>query len=398
MNNDSMEVTVLMPCLDEAETLATCIDKAMRALQESGIRGEVLIADNGSVDGSQAIALAHGARLVDVTQKGYGSALRGGIESALGDFIVFADADDSYDFLQVPRFVEKLREGNDLVMGNRFLGRIHPRAMPWLHRYLGNPVLSRIGQLFFRVPIGDFHCGLRGFSKRAYQRMELHTSGMEFASEMVIKATLKGLRIAEIPTDLRPDGRSRPPHLRSFRDGWRHLRFMLLLSPRWLFLFPGLLLFSMGLVGVVALQFGTIMIGAMGFEIHTMLLFLLVLIVGGELMIFAIYTEQLAKIFGLTPVDDRRREGRRRNGRRRFSLEMGVVVGCGLASIGLGMIGWTAWQWYQQGFGPLDPSVVMRHLIPAVGCVALGVQVTFGSFFLGFLKLAGDQIRVPRMG
>mgnify|MGYP002630036864 CR=1 FL=1 len=232
----------MVPCLNEAETLAFCIAEAQQALLEADLDGEVVIADNGSTDGSQQIAEDLGARVVNVTAKGYGSALRGGIEAARGEFIVMADADGSYDFGHAPRIVDKLREGYDLVMGNRFLGGIEPGAMPWKHRYIGNPVLSGIGRLFFNCPAGDFHCGLRGFSKAAYERMGLTTTGMEFASEMVIKSTLNGLKIAEVPTILRPDGRSRPPHLRSFRDGWRHLRFMLIFCPRWLFVIPGAVL------------------------------------------------------------------------------------------------------------------------------------------------------------
>ncbi len=239
------ELTILMPCLNEAETLATCIDKAMLFLKRSGVSGEVLIADNGSSDGSPEIAGRHGARVVQVKEKGYGAALLGGIQAARGTYVIMADADDSYDFAHLDGFVAKLRQGCELVMGNRFLGGIKPGAMPPLHRYLGNPVLTGIGRLFFKSPSGDFHCGLRGFSKQAIDRLELQTTGMEFASEMVVKATLHGLRIAEVPTTLSPDGRSRPPHLRSWRDGWRHLRFLLIFSPRWLFLYPGLCMISL---------------------------------------------------------------------------------------------------------------------------------------------------------
>ena len=245
--SDSPEVSVVMPCLNEAETLAVCIQKARACLADNGVSGEIIIADNGSTDGSQSIAEAGGARLVPVEAKGYGSALMGGIAAACGRFVIMADADDSYDFSALMPFIEKLRAGCDFVIGNRFKGGIAPGAMPPLHRYLGNPVLSGLGRLFFLCPAGDLHCGLRGFSRDAFERMKLQTTGMEFASEMVVKATLLGLRIAEVPTTLSPDGRSRPPHLRSWRDGWRHLRFMLLFSPRWLFLYPGLLLMLAGL-------------------------------------------------------------------------------------------------------------------------------------------------------
>ncbi|HJN81714.1 MAG TPA: glycosyltransferase family 2 protein, partial [Verrucomicrobiota bacterium] len=245
--SDLPEVSVVMPCLNEAETLAVCIQKATRCLAENGVSGEIIVADNGSTDGSRAIAEADGARVVPVEAKGYGSALMGGIAAARGRFVIMGDADDSYDFSALMPFIERLRDGSDLVMGNRFRGGIAPGAMPPLHRYLGNPVLSGLGRLFFRCPAGDFHCGLRGFSRAAYDRMKLQTTGMEFAGEMVVKSTLLGLRIAEVPTTLSPDGRSRPPHLRSWRDGWRNLRFMLLFSPRWLFLYPGLLLMLIGL-------------------------------------------------------------------------------------------------------------------------------------------------------
>src|SRR5574341_815666 len=245
------EVTILMPCLNEAETLGRCIQKAQKFLEQNNINGKVLVADNGSTDGSQDIARRLGADIVHVPHKGYGAALLGGIEAAKGKYIIMGDADDSYDFMSIMPFIEKLRSGYDLVMGNRFQGGIQPDAMPPLHRYLGNPILSGIGRLFFHVPIGDFHCGLRGFSKQAALQMNLQTTGMEFASEMVIKAHLNGMRITEVPTILYPDGRTRRPHLRSWRDGWRHLRFMLLFSPRWLFLIPGILLMTLGaLVGI----------------------------------------------------------------------------------------------------------------------------------------------------
>lgn len=381
------EVSIVMPCLDEAETLAVCIDKAQRAFRNGDLDGEVIIADNGSTDGSQMIAMAHGARVVHVEQKGYGNALRGGISAARGCYVIFGDADDSYDFLDAPRFVEKLREGYDLVMGNRFRGGIKPGAMPWKHRYIGNPVLSGLGRLFFGCPVKDFHCGLRGLSKAAYEQMELCTTGMEFASEMVIKATLKEMRITEIPTVLSPDGRSRPPHLRSWRDGWRHLRFMLLLTPTWLFLLPAVILFLCGLVTGLFLLSGPIMIGPAGFDIHTLLLAGLAMIIGQQLMIFAAYTKWLAVLLGLHGSS----RWLQRAGRW-CRLEAGIVCGTAMFGTGLGGVASIAWSWQQAGFGPLDAREVMRWVIPASVLIALGVQTIFGSFFLGFLQLAKQRL------
>ena len=266
-----MELTVVMPCLNEAETVATCVRKAIGFLAESGISGEVLVADNGSTDGSQRLATDAGARVVPISDKGYGNALMGGIVAARGKYVIMGDADDSYDFTNLMPFVNELRKGADLVMGNRFRGGIAPGAMPPLHKYLGNPVLSFIGRLFFRSKIGDFHCGLRGFSRDSVMALNLQATGMEFASEMVVKATLAGQRVTEVPTTLSKDGRSRPPHLRSWRDGWRHLRFLLLFSPRWLFLYPGLALLVVGSAVTTALYFSPLRIGGAGLDIHTML-------------------------------------------------------------------------------------------------------------------------------
>ncbi|TVR00847.1 MAG: glycosyltransferase family 2 protein [Desulfovibrionales bacterium] len=294
-----------MPCLDEAETLAVCIQKAQRFLEDNAVSGEVVIADNGSTDGSQDIARSHGARVVDVSERGYGSALMGGIKAACGKFVIMGDADDSYDFSSLMPFLLKLREGNELVMGNRFRGGIKPGAMPPLHRYLGNPVLTGIGRLFFKSPIGDFHCGLRGFSRSAILNLNLRTTGMEFASEMVVKATLNKLRIAEVPTTLSPDGRSRPPHLRSWRDGWRHLRFLLIYSPRWLFLYPGIGLFLLGAFGMLGLAFGPVRIGDLGLDIHSMLYASLFIMLGLQCISFAFFS----KIYGISmeflPRDDK---------------------------------------------------------------------------------------------
>ena len=371
-----------MPCLNEAETLAVCIRKALGCLSENGISGEVIVADNGSTDGSQAIAEAEGARVVPVEAKGYGNALMGAVEAARGRYVIMGDADDSYDFSALEPFIEKLRKGNDLVMGNRFRGGIAPGAMPALHRYLGNPVLSGLGRLFFRCPVGDFHCGLRGFSREAIWRMKLQTTGMEFASEMVVKATLLGLRIAEVPTTLSPDGRSRPPHLRSWRDGWRHLRFMLLFSPGWLFLYPGLLLMIVGLgVGAWLLPEAR-QLGGATLDVNTLAYSALAVLLGFQSVLFAVFTRTFVSTQGLGP------ESRTLNKLYRYvTLETGLIVGGVL--IVLGLIGSVAatFGWSEVDFGELNPSEVLRQVIPSVLAIALGFQIVLASFFLSVLGL-----------
>jgi glycosyltransferase involved in cell wall biosynthesis len=380
-DRESPEVSIVMPCLNEAETLARCIEKAQRAFRAHGIDGEVVIADNGSTDGSQAIAERLGARVVPVAAKGYGSALQGGIAASRGRHIIMGDSDDSYDFSSIWPFVTKLREGFELVMGNRFRGGIMPGAMPWKHKWIGNPVLSFIGRLFFRCPVGDFHCGLRGFSKAAYDRMQLQTTGMEFASEMVIKSTLLRLKIAEVPTVLHKDGRSRPPHLRSWRDGWRHLRFMLLFSPRWLFLYPGTILFLAGLLISLWLWRGERQIGAIRMDVHTMLVASFVSLLGYQLIIFALFTKIFAVTEGLHPSTQLSRMPREVN------LEFGVLAGLGLIAGGLVILGSAVLGWRATGFGSLNPRVTMRQVIPAVVLLSLGFQTIFASFFLSVLTL-----------
>ena len=387
-NDYDIEVSVVLPCLDEERTLGGCIDTIENAFKIHHLVGEIIVADNGSADESREIARLRGVRLEPVTDRGYGSALRGGIAAARGKYIVFGDADGSYDFMDVGRLVSKLREGDDLVMGNRFTGKIHDGAMPWLHRYLGNPVLSALGRLFFGVQVGDFHCGLRGFSRTAYDRMELRSTGMEFASEMVIKAALNGLRTGEIPIELRPDGRNRPPHLRTWRDGWRHLRFMMLMCPRWLFWLPGLYLFCVSLLLAIALELGALLVGPMRFSIHTLLVAGTGMIVAVQLMTFAMYTERLAGLIGLRGTPKRSRVGLTQ-----VSLEHGLLVGLGLICIGIGILTWQTMAWRSVGFGPLDPEVTMRAVIPAVVCITHGCQISFGSFFLSFLNLAELQLR-----
>lgn len=371
-----------MPCLNEALTLAGCIREARAALRDAGIAGEVVIADNGSSDGSQAIAEAEGARVVAVAAKGYGNALRGGIVSARGKFILMGDADGSYHFEHLPRFVERLRAGAELVMGNRFLGGIAPGAMPWKNRYLGNPVLSLVGRLFFRSPIGDFHCGLRAFSAAAYRRMDLRTTGMEFASEMVIKAALFGLRVEEVPTGLRPDGRDRPPHLRPWRDGWRHLRFMLLFSPRWLFFYPGVALMVAGLAGIAALVPGPLQFGRVTFDVHTMLFAALAVVVGFQAVSFA----ALGKLFAIR-AGLRRPEARFLAGLQLLTLESGLLVGLGLLVAGVLLWGSAVITWGGTGFGHLDPARTLRWVIPGALCLLLGGQLILTSFLLGVMRL-----------
>ena len=371
-----------MPCLNEAETLAVCIEKAQRSLALDGIVGEIVIADNGSVDGSQQIATNLGARVVQVQEKGYGSALMGGIAAARGKYVIMGDADDSYDFSDLSPFVQQLRAGSDLVVGNRFRGGIKPGAMPPLHRYLGNPVLTTIGRLFFQSPCGDFHCGLRGFRKAAISKLDLRTTGMEFASEMVVKASLNNLRIAEVPTTLSPDGRSRPPHLRTWRDGWRHLRFLLLYSPRWLFLYPGALLMLAGLIVNAWLLPGPGKIGGITFDVHTLVYAAMAILVGFQAIIFAVCTKIFAISEGLLPEDPRLN--------RLFhwiNLEVGLIAGSFLILLGLAGSIYALDVWGQRSFGPLEPTRTLRAVIPAVTCLTLGCQIVFSSFFLSVLGL-----------
>jgi glycosyltransferase involved in cell wall biosynthesis len=377
-----LELTFLMPCLNEAETLRGCIEEAKAFLAQHRIEGEVLIADNGSTDGSQELARQGGARVVSVAVRGYGAALYAGAMEAHGRYVIMGDSDGSYDFSSVLPLLESLRAGNDLVMGNRFLGGIQPGAMPWKNRYLGNPVLSGLGRLFFQTPLGDFHCGIRGFSKEAFRRMELRTTGMEFASEMVIKATLLGMKVHQVPTRLRPDGRSRPPHLRPWRDGWRHLRFMLLYSPTWLFLYPGLLLMLAGGVGVAALERGPVFMGRVGFDVHTLLYCAMAVLVGFQAVLFDAFARVFAVVEGLTPQS----RGLAR-AFQLFNLERGLLVGSALIILGLIHGAMAVTQWGRVSFGPLNAQTTLREVIPSVLALTLGVELLFGSFFLSMLGL-----------
>jgi glycosyltransferase involved in cell wall biosynthesis len=382
LKNCPIELSIVMPCLNEAETLETCIQKAQWYVTQHDISGEIIVADNGSTDGSQEIAMRMGVRLVHVQEKGYGSALQGAITAAHSLYIIMGDADDSYDFTNLTPFVKKLREGYDLVMGNRFKGGIKPGAMPSLHRYLGNPVLTWIGRLFFSSPCGDFHCGLRGFSKAAIADLNLRTTGMEFASEMVVKASLHSLRITEVPTTLFPDGRSRQPHLRSWRDGWRHLRFLLLYSPRWLFLYPGLLLILLGLITMLWLLPTS--------RVYSLMYSATAIIIGFQITTFAIFTKVFAVNEGLLPKDHRLipQERIALNKIVRYTnLELSLIAGGVLLFFGaIGSVS-VFEVWEKNLFGSIDPVNMMRIVIPSVTCLALGIQVVFSSFFLSVLGL-----------
>jgi hypothetical protein len=371
-----------MPCLNEAETIAACITKAQSYLALSGVRGEIIIADNGSTDGSQRIAERLGARVVAIPLRGYGAALLGGIDAARGRFIVMGDADDSYDFEHLDPFVSQLRSGADLVMGNRFRGGIRDHAMPLHHRYLGNPVLTGIGRVLFRTPIGDFHCGLRGFGRDAIRSLDLQTTGMEFASEMVVKATLHGLNVAEVPTTLSPDGRSRPPHLRSWRDGWRHLRFMLLFSPRWLFLYPGIALMAIGLAMTAWLLPGPRQIGTANLDITTLLYASVATIVGVDGVLFAIASKFVGIRAGVLPADQRFA---------RFlsfaTLERLLIISVLMVLCGLGGLVYAFSTWSAVAFQGLNPSITFRIAIPSVTALACGVQIAFSAFFLSILQI-----------
>ena len=380
MPQPTLELTILMPCLNEAETLAACIGKAKSFLARAGVAGEVVIADNGSTDGSQAIATAEGARVVEIPEKGYGAALGGGIAAARGRYVVMGDA---YDFAHLDAFLDKLRQGNQLVMGNRFAGGIAPGAMPWHHRYIGNPVLSFVGRLFFRSRIGDFHCGLRGVDRDAIRALYLRTTGMEFASEMVVKATLGGLRIAEVPTTLSPDGRSRAPHLRSFRDGWRHLRFLLLFSPRWLFLYPGITLLLVGfLLGGILLRGPVNLLPHITFDIHTFLLAAMFIILGQQAVTFAVMGRRFASRYGFIPKSarfDLFLEG--------LTLERVILFALILVVAGFGGLLWGFEQWADRDFGPLNTSRTLRLMIIAVTSLVVGIQLLMAGFLSSMIDI-----------
>jgi glycosyltransferase involved in cell wall biosynthesis len=381
-----LDISIVIPCLNESETIGRCIEKAKTSLKELNLKGEIIVADNGSVDDSRDIAQSLMARTVFVEEKGYGSALQVGIKAAQGKWIVMGDADDSYDFSNIKPFVEKLGEGYDLVMGCRLPkggGKIMKGAMPWKHRWIGNPGLSSIGRLFFECPVTDFHCGLRAFSREAFQQMELRTTGMEFASEMVIKATLKGMRVAEVPITLHKDGRSRPPHLKSWRDGWRHLRFMLLYSPTWLFLVPGMLLLFIGIAMTARLHLGPWKIGPFGFDTNTMLVCSMLQVVGLQIFFFGMFARIFAVSEGLlpktaSPLDHLYKW---------FTLEKGVVLGLVIFLVGQAKLIMAIFYWKAVHFGAMSYPESLRQVIPAVTSIIMGVQIIFSSFFLSILDL-----------
>lgn len=384
----ALELTVVMPCLNEAATVGQCVARAFDFLVRESVRGEVLVVDNGSTDGSREIAIAAGARVVAATERGYGAALQAGIAAARGRFVVMGDSDASYDLSALTLFVDDLRAGNDLVMGNRFKGGIKQGAMPALHRYLGNPVLSFVGRLLFRSDIGDFHCGLRGFRKAAIDQLDLSSPGMEFASEMVVKAMLAGLRISEVPTTLAPDGRDRPPHLRSWRDGWRHLRFLLTMSPRWLLLYPGLLLIAVGSLLQAGLASGPLMLGSIGLGIHTLLYAATATLLGLQLVLFSVIARAIGLSNGLLPPT---RAAMRVLGK--FTLERGLIVGLSLAFVGLALAGGSVLMWAATGMSALDPREVMRLAIPASGLILAGCEIVFASFVLSLVGSRQDARR-----
>jgi glycosyltransferase involved in cell wall biosynthesis len=391
MNTTMIELSVVLPCLNEAETLATCITKARASMVSLGVDGEVVVADNGSTDGSQAIAESLGARVVPVPERGYGAALRTGIAAAEGRFVIMADADDSYALDDLGPFVDALRGGADLVMGNRFAGGIEPGAMPALHRYLGNPVLSWVGRLFFRVPINDFHCGMRGFRRDRVMELGLTTVGMEFASEMVVRSAINGLHITEVPTTLKPDGRSRAPHLRTWRDGWRHLRFLLAFSPRWLFLYPAVFLVVAGAAVFTRLAIGPVTVGSVTFDIQTMIAAASAIIVGLQAGVLAMVSRAYASALGLLPRSDRVERILDR-----FTLEWGLIAGFAMTVAGIGSFVVAVLNWRETDFGVLTTEDMRLPLLGMLLIVA-GSQVILGSFLLSLTRIGETEDAVAKL-
>jgi glycosyltransferase involved in cell wall biosynthesis len=388
----SVELTILMPCLNEAETIATCIQKAQSFFARSETMGEILIADNGSTDGSQKVAESLGVRVISIKQKGYGSALLGGIEAANGRFIVMGDADDSYDFANLDPFLKKLRSGADLVMGNRFKGGILPGAMPFLHRYLGNPVLSFIGRLFFRIPTGDFHCGLRGFCVDAIRDLRLQTTGMEFASEMIVRSALAGLKIVEVPTTLKPDGRSRPPHLKTWRDGWRHLKFLLMYSPRWLFMIPGAVIAGLGALLASYLYFGPLRLPEhFVLDLNAFVTACFMIVVGTQLLSFGLLSRYYATITGFLPSSPRAN-----NLVKYATTDRIVLLACATMIFGLCLFGFAASSWADVSFGPISNPYIPRSVVGGLTAVAIAVQLFFSAFMFGVLNIPVARIERRR--
>jgi len=378
-----LELSIVMPCLNEARTLPLCLQKAQSFLAEHKIDGEIIVADNGSSDNSVILAQDLGVRVLVVAEKGYGAALAGGIAAARGHFVIMGDSDDSYNFKALMPILQRLREGAQLVVGNRFQGGIKPGAMPWLNRYLGNPLLSFLGRLFFKIPLGDFHCGLRGFVREAILGLELRTTGMEYASEMIVRAALLGLRLAEVPVTLSPDGRGRPPHLNPWRDGWRHLRFLLLYSPRWLYLYPGLAMIVAGLLIAGLLLPGPMMIAdGVGLDVHTLLVGAMSILVGVQSITFGAIARTYAKQTQMIPASSRYDKWLDD-----LKLEPLLVIAGTLVCCGLGAVGWATQHWSAVHFGALDYRDAMRVLIFAVTCIVGGLQLGFAAFLLGVMKI-----------
>jgi len=377
-----VELTVVMPCLNEAETVATCVRKAVRFLADNGIDGEVVVADNGSTDGSRELAADAGARVVPIPERGYGNALMGGIIAAHGEYVIMGDADDSYDFTNLMPFIIELRKGYDLVMGNRFKGGIAPGAMPPLHRYLGNPVLSFVGRLFFPSAIGDFHCGLRGFRRDSAIALGLQATGMEFASEMVVKATLAKQKVTEVPTTLVKDGRSRPPHLRSWSDGWRHLRFLLLFSPRWLFFIPGMVLLVLGLVLGAAVAIGPLTVGGVSLDVDTLVACGAMVDIGFQAVLFWLFTQVYAGAEGFLPT-----EPKVQTLLGKLSLERGLLAGAAVGIAGLVGLIFSLTYWQGHAFGHLNYEHALRLMVPSVTALVLSCQIILGTFFLSILGI-----------
>jgi glycosyltransferase involved in cell wall biosynthesis len=382
-----MELTILMPCLNEAETVGACVDQALGFLRRAGVEGEVLVADNGSSDGSPSVAAARGARVVPVRERGYGAALSGGIAAARGRFIIMGDADASYDFARLDGFLEELRSGADLVMGNRFKGGIRPGAMPALHRWLGNPLLSYVGRRLFRIQVGDFHCGLRGVNAQSIRALDLRTPGMEFASEMVVRAALEGLKVVEVPTTLAPDGRSRPPHLRTWRDGWRHLKFLLTYSPRWLFLYPGIGFLALGAVAAAALFPGPLHLGGIGFENKTFMAGCLCLLVGVQSITFSLLVRRYASRQGYLP-----RHRRYAHLLDQLTLERLALVALVLFLLGGGGVAWCFLQWWEAFFGRFESPIATRLMVFSITILAAATQILLAAF-LGAIMDVGKEIR-----
>lgn len=379
---EPVELTILMPCLNEAETVATCVQKAVNFLHDNAISGEVIVADNGSTDGSQELATRAGARVVPVERRGYGAALIGGIGAARGKYVIMGDADDSYDFSSLGQFVDRLRAGDELVMGNRFAGGIEPKAMPVLHRWLGNPVLSFLGRLIYGGKIRDFHCGLRGFNVESIRRLDLNSLGMEFASEMVVKSALNRLRITEVPVRLYPDGRSRPPHLRTWRDGWRHLRFLLLHSPRWLFLLPGLVIMLGSLGAMAAIHAEVIILSGIGLDVHTMAYSGAFALLGLQMVLFAVFTKTVGMEAGWLP-----RDATASRWISQITLERCLMVAAALVIMATGLSATALKQWALADYGALDPRITMRTVIPAITLFSFAGEIFLTGFFIEAIRL-----------